>query len=250
MEATARGPNLWQAATLAGRAAETASAATLQLEVPGFRRHRAGQHVDVRLTAEDGYQAQRSYSIASAPGEAQPRLTVERIDDGEVSPYLVDEMQPGDEMEIRGPLGGWFVWTVADRGPLLLIAGGSGVVPLMSMLRHRRAERDETPSRLLLSARTEADAIYRGELAQLADAGDGLEISTTLTRAAPEGWRGYEGRIDETMIREVAWAPGERPLVFICGPTEFAEAASNHLVRLGHDPAAIKTERFGPTGGT
>jgi ferredoxin-NADP reductase len=211
--------------------------------------HRAGQHVDVRLTAEDGYQAERSYSIASPPEEA-PRvtLTVERLDDGEVSPYLTNELRAGDKLELRGPIGGYFVWEAHLGGPLLLVAGGSGIVPLMAMLRHRAAVGSTIPTRLLYSSRSSDDVIYRDELERLVKSSTLLEIVQTLTRVQPPGWTGYARRIDTQMLREVAWPLDQRPLMFICGPTPFVETAATSLVALGHDPARIKTERFGPTG--
>ena len=219
------------------------------LDVPGWTGHRAGQHVDIRLTAEDGYQAQRSYSIASAPGDGRLDLTVERIEDGEVSPYLVDDLLPGDRFELRGPIGGYFVWEDEPGGPVLLLAGGSGIAPLMSMLRHRAATASEVPTRLLYSSRELGDVIYREELDRLAADGAGFEISLTLTRAQPPGWEGYERRIDDELLAEVAWPATERPLAFVCGPTTFVEVAASALSRLGYEPARIKTERFGPTGG-
>ena len=219
------------------------------LDVPGWTGHRAGQHVDIRLTAEDGYQAQRSYSIASAPGDGRLDLTVERIEDGEVSPYLVDDLLPGDRFELRGPIGGYFVWEDEPGGPVLLLAGGSGIAPLMSMLRHRAATASEVPTRLLYSSRALGDVIYREELDRLAADGAGFEISLTLTRAQPPGWEGYERRIDDELLAEVAWPATERPLAFVCGPTTFVEVAASALSRLGYEPARIKTERFGPTGG-
>jgi ferredoxin-NADP reductase len=228
---------------------ETASARTLVLDVPEWRGHEAGQHVDVRLTAEDGYQAQRSYSIASAPEAEDLELTIERIDDGEVSPYLTGEVRAGDQFELRGPIGGHFAWRVDDGGPLLLVAGGSGVVPLMAMLRHR-ANRGavEIDARMLLSARRLEDVIYRDELAGLgADARARLAI--TLTRAQPDGWQGFARRIDAEMLAELGPPPAEAPRVFVCGPTAFVERAADLLVALGHDPARIRAERFGPTGG-
>jgi ferredoxin-NADP reductase len=211
--------------------------------------HRAGQHVDVRLTAEDGYQAERSYSIASPPEEA-PRvtLTVERLDDGEVSPYLTNELRAGDKLELRGPIGGYFVWEAHLGGPLLLVAGGSGIVPLMAMLRHRAAVGSTIPTRLLYSSRSSDDVIYRDELERLVKSSTLLEVVQTLTRVQPPGWTGYARRIDTQMLREVAWPLDQRPLMFICGPTPFVETAATSLVALGHDPARIKTERFGPTG--
>jgi ferredoxin-NADP reductase len=238
----------WRTAALSDRRPETPTAATLVFDVAGWPGHRAGQHVDVRLTAEDGYQASRSYSIASPPEDTALALTVERLDDGEVSPYLVDVMQPGDELEVRGPVGGWFVWDGDGDQPLQLIAGGSGIVPLMSMLRHRAASGRTTPARLLVSARTLGDLIYGRELGELEAAGDGLDLFVTLTRESPPGWDGFTRRIDEDMLAEVAWEPGERPRTYVCGPTSFVEAAADALVALGHDPAEVRTERFGPTG--
>jgi ferredoxin-NADP reductase len=227
---------------------ETARTKSIALELEGWSGHRAGQHVDVRLTAEDGYQAQRSYSIASAPEDVDLVLTVERLDDGEVSPYLVDELRPGDELELRGPIGGYFVWEAALGGPLLLIAGGSGVVPLRSIVRHHQAIESTVPVRLLYSARSLTEVIYREELTEIS--ADGLiDIHFTLTRAQPEGWRGYARRIDQDLLDEVGWPPSERPLVYVCGSTGFVEAAASSLVALGHDPGRIRTERFGPTGG-
>ena len=221
--------------------------ATIVLDVPGWPGHRAGQHVDVRLTAEDGYQAQRSYSIASAPEDPRLALTIERLDDGEVSPYLAEELRPGDRLELRGPIGGYFVWDVSLGGPLFLVAGGSGVVPLMAMVRHRAAAASDVAARLLFSSRTWEDVIYRDELERLA--GGGLEVVHTLTRSQPDGWAGYARRVDAAMLREVAWPPSERPQTFVCGPTAFVETVAGALVDLGHDPATIKTERFGATGG-
>jgi ferredoxin-NADP reductase len=206
--------------------------------------------VDVRLTAEDGYQAQRSYSIASAPEEGMVALTVVRFADGEVSPYLVDEMRPGDVLELRGPIGGWFVWDAQEGGPLLLVAGGSGLVPLMAMLRHRHAVASHVPARLLVSARTADDVLYSGELGELAEADDGFELLATLTREAPPGWTGFTRRVDREMLAEVAWDPDEFARTYVCGPTAFVEAAAEALVGLGHDPGLVKTERFGPTGGS
>jgi len=223
--------------------------ASLILDVPEWSGHLAGQHVDVRLTAEDGYQAQRSYSIASAPEDPRLSVTVERLEDGEVSPYLVGEVRPGDQVELRGPIGGFFVWRAGDERPLLLVAGGSGVVPLMAMLRHRARVGSRTPTRLLYSSRTFEDIIYRDELDRLAAAGDGLAVSRTLTRSHPEGWSGYTRRLDMAMIEEVAWPKAHGPAVYVCGPTSFVEAAASLLVGMGYDPAWVKTERFGATGG-
>jgi ferredoxin-NADP reductase len=243
----------WQLATVSTLIDETPNVRSIELDVPAWRGHRAGQHVDVRLTAEDGYQAQRSYSIASAPEDEQLVLTVERLDDGEVSPYLVGELRPGDKLEFRGPVGGYFVWEEVLGGPLLLVGGGSGVVPLRAILRHRRAilrhrraVGSTVPARLLYSARTLDDVIYHDEFAQFID--DGVEIHVTLTRTQPEGWRGYGRRIDPEMLEEVSWPPSARPLIYVCGPTSFVETAASALVGLGHEPTRIRTERFGPTG--
>ncbi len=226
--------------------AETPRAANLVLDLPRWPGHRPGQHVDVRLTADDGYQAQRSYSIASAPHEDRLVLTVERLDDGEVSPYLVGELRAGDELELRGPIGGYFVWEEQLGGPLLWVAGGSGVVPFRAMWRHRRAVRSTVPVRLLYSARSLPLLIYADELDQLA--GEGVTLAVTLTREQPEGWRGHRGRIDRDLLAEVAWSPADAPLAYVCGPTAFVETAANALVGLGHDPRRIRTERFGGTG--
>jgi len=222
---------------------------SIALEVPEWPGHRPGQHVDVRLTAEDGYQAERSYSIASPPERERLELTVERLDDGEVSPYLVGELRAGDRLELRGPIGGYFVWTAADESPLLLVAGGSGVVPLMCMLRHRAAAARRPAARLLYSARSFDELIYRDELRELAAADDGLEVTETLTGTAPPGWSGPTRRIDERMLAAVAWPAAQRPAVYVCGPTALVEAVAGDLVRLGHEPGRIRTERFGPTGG-
>jgi ferredoxin-NADP reductase len=224
---------------------ETAATRSIVLDLPDWAGHRAGQHVDVRLTAPDGYQAERSYSIASAPEDPHVVLTVERIEDGEVSPYLVGELRPGDDLELRGPIGGYFVWEEALGGPLLLLAGGSGIVPLRAMLRHRAATGSTVAARLLYSARTLGDVIFERELAQL----QGVDVRFTLTREWPEGWSGYRRRIDRELLGEVAWPPEEQPLVYVCGPTPFVETAASTLVELGHAPERIKTERFGPTGG-
>jgi ferredoxin-NADP reductase len=244
-----RGPLIWQLGEVIELKQETAHVATLVMRVPDWPGHVAGQHVDVRLTAEDGYQAQRSYSIASAPEQAMLAITVERLDDGEVSPYLVGEAKVGDRIELRGPIGGYFVWKAQDPRPLLLIAGGSGVVPLMAMLRHRSSATEKSPARLLYSSRTIDDVIYKDELERLEASGDGLAIFHTLTRKQPDGWKSYQRRIDQAMMREVAWPIEQSPVAFICGPTAFVETAADLLVELGYTPAWIKTERFGATGG-
>jgi ferredoxin-NADP reductase len=245
-----RGRLSWRVADVVEAGMETASVRTLVLDVPEWPGHRAGQHVDLRLTAEDGYQTQRSYSIASAPEDERLALTVERLADGEVSPYLVDEVRPRDQIELRGPIGGYFVWEAAEGGPVMLIAGGSGIVPLRAMLRHRAAAGSTAPVRLLASWRSAGDAIYAAELDRLAAAGDGPEVVTTLTRSQPPGWDGEVGRVDSAMLTRVAWPPDQRPLAFVCGPTGFVEAVASGLVELGYDPASVKTERFGPTGGS
>jgi ferredoxin-NADP reductase len=237
----------WQAADVVDVVTETPRVRTIGFEVQGWPGHRPGQHVDVRLTAEDGYQAQRSYSIASAPIGTRIELTVERLADGEVSPYLADELRPGDQIELRGPVGGYFVWEPAQGGPLLLVAGGSGVVPLMAMIREREAARSDVETRLVFSSRGWDDVIYRDELERLA--GGGLAVVHTLTRSQPPGWTGYARRVDADMLAEVGPAPAERPRVYVCGPTPFVEAVAEALVHLGHEPSRVKTERFGPTGG-
>ncbi len=228
--------------------AETPLVRTLFLDSSGWPGHRAGQHLDVRLTAEDGYQAQRSYSIASPPGDVLA-ITVERLEDGEVSPYLVDEIRAGDSIEIRGPIGAYFVWEPALGGPLFLAAGGSGVVPLMAMIRYRSAEGSDVPTRLLVSSRSWDDVIYRDELEALAARGDGLDVVHTLTRSRPPGWNGYARRVDADLLAEVAWPADTGAAAFVCGPTWFAETVAAGLVELGYPPERVKTERFGPTGG-
>ncbi len=237
----------WQLAKVAELVDETPRCKSIVLETPDWAGHRAGQHVDVRLTAEDGYQAQRSYSIASAPEDRRLVLTVERLDDGEVSPYLADELRQGDVLELRGPIGGYFVWEESLGGPLMLVAGGSGVVPLRAMLRHWASGDRAVPARLLYSSRTLEDVIYREELAGLAsDHGAGVQL--TLTRESPDGWDGHRGRIDRRLLEDVAPPPAERPLVYVCGPTPLVESVAEALVEIGHEPARIRTERFGPTG--
>jgi ferredoxin-NADP reductase len=224
---------------------ETPRVRTIELEVPDWRGHHAGQHVDVRLTAEDGYQAERSYSIASAPGEPVA-LTVEALPDGEVSPYLTEVLREGDQIEVRGPIGGYFVWAPDEGGPLFLAAGGSGVVPLRAIVRHRRLSGSDVPARLLYSSRSVEDVIYRAEL----DAPDeGLEVVHTLTRARPPDWPGYTRRVDSEMLREVAWPAADAPLAVVCGPTSFVETVASGLVELGYAAGRVKTERFGATGG-
>jgi ferredoxin-NADP reductase len=233
---------IWMPASVAGAEQETPRVRTLELDVSDWPGHRAGQHLDVRLTAEDGYQAQRSYSIASAPGDGI-ELTIERLDDGEVSPYLVDEAREGDQVEVRGPIGGYFVWDGDEPEPVLLVAGGSGVVPLMAMARHRARIGSDTAMRLIYSSRTWEDVIYRDELEAL-----GLEVVHTLTREQPPGWTGYARRIDRDLLAESAWPASDSPRVYICGSTRFVDAAADGLLELGYEPDWIKTERFGATG--
>jgi ferredoxin-NADP reductase len=232
----------WRPAEVREVIRETPSAATLVLDVPGWPGHRAGQHVDVRLTAEDGYTAQRSYSVASAPEDAIPAITVERLDDGEVSPYLVDDARAGDRLEVRGPVGGWFVWDASQGGPLWLIGGGSGVVPLMSMLRHRARAGSDAEARLLLSVRTPRDVLYRSELTA-------FDVTYTYTREPPAGWTGYARRVDRAMLADAGFPPEERPRVFVCGSSGFVEGVAAELVALGYGADRVKTERFGATGG-
>jgi len=239
----------WQLGEVVATQQETVRTKSITLALPTWRGHQAGQHMDVRLTAQDGYQAERSYSIASPPEEEHRlTLTVERLDDGEVSPYLTEELRVGDQLELRGPIGGYFVWEAQMGGPLLLVAGGSGIVPLMAMLRHRAAVGSTVPTRLLYSSRSDADIIYRDELDRLDRTDQMLEVVYTLTRAQPPGWTGYHRRIDTDMLREVAWPSDQYPQMYICGPTPFVETAAASLVTLGHEPGRVKTERFGPTG--
>jgi ferredoxin-NADP reductase len=236
----------WQVATVGELRDETATVRTIVLKAPDWPGHRAGQHLDVRLTAEDGYTAERSYSIASAPGEPLA-ITVERLDDGEVSPYLTGELRVGDELELRGPIGGYFVWDAGrPDGPLLLLAGGSGIAPLRSILRYRELSGSATPVRLLYSARSLPDVIYRDELDRHHD---GVQVTYTLTRSQPAGWTGHAGRVDAALLAGVAWPVSQGPLAFVCGPTSFVEAVAEGLVTLGYPAHRVKTERFGATGG-
>jgi ferredoxin-NADP reductase len=239
-------PLTWRIARVRDTVEETPTARTLVLDVPGWNSHRAGQHLDVRLTAEDGYQAQRSFSIASAPECDAVALTVERIDDGEVSPYLAGEVRAGDEVEVRGPIGGPFTWSVDDGGPLLLLAGGSGLVPLMAMLRHRAAQESTIETRALISVRRPDDAIYRDELLALGPR-EGLDIRWTYTRSPAPEPGGWSGRVSPAMLAELGPPSESAPHAFVCGPTGFVEHASTLLVDAGHDPQRIRTERFGPT---
>jgi ferredoxin-NADP reductase len=240
----------WRLADVAEIIVETPRAKSLILSVPGWEGHLPGQHVDVRLTADDGYQAERSYSIASAASGERVELTIEDLEDGEVSPYLTEELRIGDKLELRGPIGGYFAWDASRGGPLFLVAGGSGIAPLMAMLRHRAAIGSDIPARLLYSSRAYDDIIYRDELDRLSAGDANLEVIHTLTRSQPPGWSGFNRRIDPMMLAEVSWPPESAPHIFVCGPTRLVESVATALVGLGHDPARVKTERFGPTGGS
>jgi ferredoxin-NADP reductase len=242
--ATVLGRLSWQVATVDDVVEETPRVRTIMLDVPDWPGHRAGQHLDVRLTAEDGYRAEREYSIASAPGEPVA-ITVERLDDGEVSPYLCDELRPGDGLELRGPIGGYFVWDSQNGGPLLLVAGGSGIVPLRAMVRHRQRSGAKVQVRLLNSSRSLEDVIYRAELDEV---GDGIEVLHTLTREQPPGWAGYARRVDAALLGDVAWPVDDGARAFVCGPTSFVETVAGGLVEFGYPPGRVKTERFGATG--
>jgi len=227
---------------------ETPRVTSLLLHVAGWQGHRAGQHVDIRLTAEDGYQAQRSYSIASPPEDELLALTVERVENGEVSQYLVGHVSAGDQFQLRGPIGGYFVWTAATGGPLCLVAGGSGIVPLMAMLRHRDRRSSRAPTVLVYSSRSLEDVIYRDELDAMASRDPRMRVVNTLTRKQPEGWMGYGRRIDRALLAETCFPPEQNPKIYVCGPTPFVESVSRLLVELGHNTRAVKTERFGPSG--
>jgi ferredoxin-NADP reductase len=239
----------WAVAEVVDRVDETPRVRSLTFDVPDWPGHLPGQHLDVRLTAEDGYQAQRSYSIATPADASRVTITVERLDDGEVSPYLTDVLVLGDRIELRGPIGGYFVWEPSRGGPLLFVAGGSGIAPLMAMLRARIWARSDVAVRMLLSWRSGEDVIYADELNSIARDATGVEITHTFTRTEPPGSTGRTGRVNREVLAELAWAPSERPLAFICGPTGLVESVASALVELGHDPARVLTERFGPTGG-
>jgi ferredoxin-NADP reductase len=238
----------WRAAQVVAVRDESASARTLVLDVPSWPGHLPGQHVDVRLTAADGYSTQRSYSVASAPDGSRVELTVQRLDDGEVSPYLTQLLRPGDLVELRGPIGGWFVWRPGDTDPVLLLAGGSGVVPLMAMVRTRVATASPTPMRLLYSTRTPETVLYGDELRRLAERDPQLNVALVYTRRAPAGWSGPVGRLDAAQLATLAWPPAAAPACFVCGPTGFVEAVADLLIDQGYAPGRIKTERFGPSG--
>jgi ferredoxin-NADP reductase len=239
----------WQIGTVVKVRQETLNVKTFTLALPNWTPHRAGQHYDVRLTAPDGYQAQRSYSIASSPEQqGEIGLTVERLEEGEVSTYLHDILIVGDQVELRGPIGGYFVWEASMGGPLLLVAGGSGIVPLMAMLRHRKAVGSQVPVRLLYSSRTFENIIYREDLEQLGKDDTSVEVFHTLTREQPQGWKGFARRIDMQMLEEVVKPLGDKLKAYICGPTALVEGVANGLVRLGIPASQVRTERFGPTG--
>ena len=246
--AALRGRLTWLVSEVVGRIDETANVRSLVLDAPGWPGHEPGQHVDIRLTSDDGYVAERSYSIATPTDGTRITITVERLDDGEVSPYLVDELKIGDKVELRGPIGGWFVWRPDLGGPLFLAAGGSGLAPLMAMVRARVASAKDVPIRLLVSARSADEVIYAAELDAIAGDHPGVQVIETLTRTQPPGWTGYGRRVDRAMLAEVAWPAAEKPRCYACGPTGFVEAVAAALVDLGHDPANVRTERFGPTG--
>jgi ferredoxin-NADP reductase len=239
----------WQLAEVRDVVIETYRVKSLLLLASGWQGHLPGQHIDVRLTAENGYQAQRSYSIASPPEDDLLSLTVERVDDGEVSPYLVDELRVGDRLELRGPIGGYFVWTAEKSGPLWLIAGGSGITPLMAMLRHRDRLPSRTPALLIYSSRSLEDIIYRDELDAMVGRDANLRVVPALTRQQPKAWTGHRGRIDRATLAAHCFPPAQRPAIYVCGPTTFVESISGLLVELDYDPSSIKTERFGPSGG-
>ncbi|MCM0677629.1 ferredoxin reductase [Micromonospora phytophila] len=245
-------PLRWQEARLVERRVETPTAQSLVLQVPGWPGHLPGQHLDVRLTAPDGYRAARSYSLAGpavdGPGGGRIELTVQRVDDGEVSPYLIDTWAEGDPVEVRGPVGGWFVWRPEETAPVLLVGGGSGIVPLMAMVRSRRAAGSRVPFRLLYSVRTPADVFYADELRRRVRDDLGLDVAHVYTRQAPEGWRGEPHRIGLADVNTHGWPPDLEPLCYVCGPTGFVETVADLLVGLGHQPRRVKTERFGPTG--
>jgi ferredoxin-NADP reductase len=247
--AALRGRLNWLEAEVVELIQETPRVKTIVFKVPGWIGHLPGQHVDIRLTAEDGYQAQRSYSIANANGSERVALTVEAVENGEVSPYLVSELVVGDRIELRGPVGGYFVWEPSQGGPLQLIAGGSGLVPLMSILRSQTGASAMTPTRLLASARSWDELIYRDELEKLSGRLGSFEVVYTLTRSQPPGWSGYSRRIDKDLLGASTWPIEDIPLIFICGPTGFVETAAATMLDLGHQPGRIKTERFGPSGG-
>lgn len=236
----------WRIGEVTGRRQESETAVTLTLDVPEWPGHVAGQHVDVRLTAEDGYSTERSYSIASASNGSSLELTVQLTPDGEVSPYLVDELMPGDQLELRGPVGGWFVWSQQQKEPILLVAGGSGLVPLMCMIRARETVGSRVPFRLLYALRTPSDLLYRSELRQGAP---GLDTTYLFSREAPAESPRQPGRIVPDDLVKNGWSPDLEPTCYVCGPTAFVEKVAAYLVLLGHSPDRVRTERFGDSGG-
>jgi len=241
---------MWRVGTVIALEDETGTARTIALQVADWPSHTAGQHVDIRLTAFDGYSAVRSYSIGSAPNqEGRLELTVERLPDGEVSPYLTQKLAVGDRLELRGPIGGWFVWRPWQTEPIQLIAGGSGIVPLMSMIRSRASAASTAPFRLLYSVREPGAAFYRNELEAIAAQGHSVQISYAYTRAAPKNWPRPVGRIDAALIANSTWPSGAVPTCYVCGPTSFVESVSALLLSCGNKPDKVRTERFGPTGG-
>jgi ferredoxin-NADP reductase len=239
---------IWQLGRVVAAVQETTRATSLVLDLPNWRGHRAGQHVDIRLTTDDGHQVQRSYFIASAPEDDGVMLTIARVEDGEVSRYLTEAIELGDEVELRGPIGDYFVWDASLSGPLQLISGGFGIVPLRAMLRHWAAARPPVEVRVLHSARSLGDVIYLDELMRLA-AFEEVDVHITLTRAWPDGWRGYRGRVDRDLLKHTAWPPQNQPRIYVCGPAAFVEATAAALVEIGHQRHAIKTDASEPTGG-
>jgi ferredoxin-NADP reductase len=240
---------MWHVGTVVALHYETPTAKTITLELADWPFHVAGQHVDVRLTAPDGYSAVRSYSIASAPNaEGRVELTVERLPDGEVSLYLTQELAVGDRLEVRGPIGGWFVWRSRQTEPIQLIAGGSGIVPLMAMIRSRASAESTAPFRLLYSVREPEAVFYRDELQALSNASDSVTVTYAYTRTAPKDWPRPAGRIDASLIAEAAWPSSLAPTCYVCGPTSFVESTAALLIKSGNPPDKIRTERFGPTG--
>ena len=237
----------WLIAKAGDIAEETDRVRSIVLDCPDWPGHLPGQHIDIRLTAEDGYQAQRSYSISAPADGEQVVITVELVDDGEISPFLIEDLQVGDQIEIRGPIGGYFVWEPSRGGPLQLIGGGSGVAPLMAMLRARVRTSSDVPVRYLSSARSHDDVIYRSELESISSEAEDVEVLHTLTRSQPPNWAGLTGRVDRVMLAQHVWPAFTRPLCYVCGPTGFVETVATNLVALGHQPGRIKTERFGPT---
>ena len=239
----------WQFAQVRDVVVETRRVKSLMLQPARWPGPLPGQHVDIRLTAEDGYQAQRSYSIASPPEDEFLALTVERVKDGEVSPYLLDELRVGDKLELRGPIGGYFVWTGAASKPVYLLAGGTGITPLMSMLRHRDRRPSRPPALLIYSARSWEEIVYRDELEAMIQRDSSFRLVYALTRQQPEDWTGHRGRINKGLLSANWFPPAHNPTIYVCGPTTFVETAAGLLVELGFDPLSIKTERFGPSGG-